>query len=235
MFVVIDKMFAGGCTTVAKAMAIGAAVYALAGPAGVAFAQPSTTAPEAEPNAAAAEPAVEPPAIDAASATTSTAVDPPVVEASAATTSAPTATASSEESPRSWFARPPLTATWGEGSDRWALTLYGFVEADYIVDSTRSYDDAIGSALVARSDTYAGTVGRTQFSVRNSRLGLLFAAPSLAGIDASALLEADFFGDQPRHPASAGTSERSFFDSPALRLRHAYLQLKNDYVDVLAG
>jgi hypothetical protein len=236
MFVVIDKVFADGC----KAMAIGAAVYALAGHAGLVFAQESTAdaaveQPAVEQHAAEAgktttEPATEPPSVQAAATAADTAGEPPVVEASAPTTSA-----DGEEPPRSWFTRPPLTATWGVATERWSLTLYGFVEADFIVDTTRSYDDAIGSTLVARSDTYAGTVGRTQFSVRNSRLGLLFAAPRLAGIEASALLEADFFGDQPRHPASEPTSERTFFDSPALRLRHAYLQLQNDYVDVLAG
>jgi hypothetical protein len=131
---------------------------------------------------------------------------------------------------RSWFARAPLTLNVGEGSERWSVTLYGFIEADYIFDTTRSYDDAIGPTLVARSDTYAGTVGRSQFSVRNSRLGLLLNSPSVAGMKGSAVLEADFFGNQPR-----GTSERLFFDSPAFRLRQAYVQLLSDYVDVVAG
>jgi hypothetical protein len=65
-------------------------------------------------------------------------------------------------------------------------------------------------------------------------LGLLFAAPTVAGVAPSAVLEADFFGGQPQDAPSA-TSAKAFFDSPALRLRHAYLQLENDYVDVLAG
>lgn len=131
---------------------------------------------------------------------------------------------------RSWFARPTLTLSVGDDSERWSATLYGFVEADYIFDTTRSYDDAIGPTLVARSDTYAGTVGRSQFSVRNSRLGLLFTAPVVGGIKGSAVLEADFFGNQ-----SHVTSEHLFFDSPAFRLRHAYLQLLSAYLDVVAG
>ena len=131
--------------------------------------------------------------------------------------------------PSSWFARKPLRLEGGEGSDHWSVTLFGFIEADYIFDSTRSYEDAIGPSLVARTDTYAGRAGRTQFSVRNTRLGLAFAAPNLAGVRASALLEADFFGNQ------AATTEKAFFDSPALRLRHAYLQLQSRYLDVLAG
>lgn len=115
------------------------------------------------------------------------------------------------------------------------MTFYGFIEADYIFDSTRSYDDAIGASLVARSDTYEGTVGRSQFSVRNTRLGLALATPAFAGMRASALVEADFFGAPVHPPDSGGTAEKTFFDSPVLRLRQAYLQLLNDYVDVLAG
>jgi hypothetical protein len=139
------------------------------------------------------------------------------------------------EEPRSWFWRPRLRAAFGDEPDQWSVTLYGFVEADFIFDSTRSYDDAIGATLVARSDTYEGQVGRAQFSVRNSRLGLLFASPTIAGMKASAVLEVDFFGDPAQEPDSGGSSEEAFFDSPVLRLRQAYLQLQNDYVDVLAG
>jgi hypothetical protein len=55
----------------------------------------------------------------------------------------------------------------------------------------------------------------------------------------------DFFGNQqgyPKPPATYSTaaskdsvSENSFFNSPAFRLRHAYLKLEDPYVDVLAG
>jgi hypothetical protein len=133
----------------------------------------------------------------------------------------------------SWFARAPLTLAIGQGSGRWAVTFYGFIEADYITDSTRSYNDAIGANLVARDDTYEGRVGRTQFSMRNTRLGLLFESPALGGIHPSALLEADFFGNQPGSPPDV--SEASYFGNPALRIRHAYLKLQGGLVDVLAG
>jgi hypothetical protein len=131
----------------------------------------------------------------------------------------------------SWFDRAPLALSAGEGSERWSLTVYGFVEADYIVDSTRSYGDAIGSSLVARSDTYEGKVGRSQFSVRNTRLGLRFESPSLAAVRPAAVLEGDFFGAS----SLSETSENDVFTSPTLRVRHAYLALANDYVNVLAG
>jgi hypothetical protein len=82
----------------------------------------------------------------------------------------------------SWFARPPLSATVGAGDRQLRLTFYGFIQADFIHDTTRSYDDAIGSTLVARTDTFENTTGRTQFSTRNTRLGLLFESPMVAGV-----------------------------------------------------
>jgi hypothetical protein len=132
---------------------------------------------------------------------------------------------------QSWFARAPLAVTVGSGDQRWGVTFYGFVEADYLQDTTRSYDDAMGSSLVARRDTYAGRVGRSQFSMRNTRLGMKFESPTLGGVKPTAVLEADFFGQAH----SADTTEKAFYDSPTFRLRHAYFKLQNDYVDVLAG
>jgi hypothetical protein len=137
-----------------------------------------------------------------------------------------------EEEEASWFARAPLAFSVGRGAQKWTLTAYGFVEVDYIFDSTRSYDDSIGGALVARSDTYAGRVGRSQFSIRNSRLGFILESPVIAGVKPSALIEADFFGNATSPPS---TSESTFFDSPGFRLRQAYLKLQNDYIDVVAG
>lgn len=132
-----------------------------------------------------------------------------------------------------WFARPPLTVTAGEGERQWSMTFFGFVEADYIFDSTRSYDDAIGRSLVARTDTYDGRASRTQFSMRNTRLGLMFESPPFGGVRPSAVVEGDFFGNQPSDPPSI--SENAFYGSPSFRVRHAYLRLHSDYADVVAG
>jgi hypothetical protein len=132
----------------------------------------------------------------------------------------------------SWFDRPPLTLGVGPEGNRWSITFYGFVEADYITDTTRSYNDAIGNDLVARSDTYDGTVGRTQFSMRNTRLGFSLQAPAYGRLHPSALIEGDFFGHQTAPPTG---SENSYFDSPLFRIRHAYLKLEGGFVDLLAG
>jgi hypothetical protein len=134
--------------------------------------------------------------------------------------------------PKSWFERAPLTATVGQGPGRWSATLYGFIEADFMFDTTRSYGDAMGRSLVARDDTYDGRTGRTQFSMRNTRLGLGFEAPAWGAIKPSAVLEVDFFGHQGEPPEA---SEQNYFVNPTLRLRHAYVKLANPYVDVLVG
>ena len=144
----------------------------------------------------------------------------------------PAAKSPPESLPTSWFARPPLTLVVGEGARQFKLTFYGFVEADFIYDTTRSYDDAIGSSLVARKETYNGNHSRSQFSMRNSRLGFAFESPILGTLKPTAVLEADFFGHQ-EDPATS--SENTFFDSPTFRVRHAYVKLANPYVDVLLG
>ena len=135
--------------------------------------------------------------------------------------------------PASWFSRPPLAVTVGQGAAQWRATIYGFVEADVINDSTRSYGDAIGGSLVARNEVYAGQVGRTQFSIRNTRFGFTLESPKVGGIKPSAVLEGDFFGNQPGTPPSV--SEAEYFNSPTFRIRHAYLKLEDDIVDVWAG
>lgn len=140
------------------------------------------------------------------------------------------APAEPEQPAPSWFWRPPLRVKFGYGPEKWQATIYGFVEADGINDSTRSYADYIGNALVARDDTYAGKVGRTQASIRNSRLGFELRSPSIGGVRPSAILESDFFGNQP-----ATVSDAAYFNSPTFRIRHAYLKLESDVVDVWAG
>ena len=180
-------------------------------------AQPAPASPEAAPAPA------TPPSVPAAPPADLSKGEPAPAALAATTGSAPT----------SWYTRAPLTVGVGEGAQRWTVTFFGFVEADYISDTTRSYNDAIGSALVARNDTYQGTVGRTQFSMRNTRLGLAFSAPAMGGIRSSAVLEGDFFGNQPASPPNI--SESSYYDSPTFRIRHAYLKLQSDIVDVVAG
>ncbi len=123
---------------------------------------------------------------------------------------------------------------------KWSAQLYGFLEGDFIGDSTQSFNDSAGNALVARPigspqpkggdvSQYGGSNPRMQFSVRNSRFGVRLRAPQIARVRASGVLEMDFLGfDQP-------STEAAFFDNPTLRIRHAYLKIETPIVDVLAG
>lgn len=210
-----------------QALFVSAAFVSLLG-----FALPAHA--QSEPAAVAAEPPgevipAEPPADVQPSPASAPAAPAPALPEVPSPSAPPEPKATATE-PASWFDRTPLTATLGAGERQLSLTLYGFLQADYIYDTTRSYDDAIGTRLVQRTDTYAGTVGRTQFSTRNTRLGLLFVSPALSGLRPRAVFEGDFFGNQPEH-----ASESELYDSPAFRLRHAYVHLENDYVDVLLG
>jgi len=141
------------------------------------------------------------------------------------------------------FARTPLKVTIGQGSKAFSFTLFGIVQADYIADTTRSYDEPIGPVLVARSDTYEGSVGRTMFSMRNSRLGFVLDSPTIGGVTPSAVLQGDWAGNQPGnpYPYSNGTmtgpalAESPFHNSPTFRIRYAYMTLRNPVLDVVAG
>ena len=119
---------------------------------------------------------------------------------------------------------------------RFATTMYGFAQADFIHDSTQSFLDLPGMGAIARPGTPAGELGRTMFSVRNSRIGFRIAAPEMNGIRSSGLLEMDFYGNQPSSPPkSAGYAESSFFTSPAFRVRHMLLKADTDIVNVWVG
>jgi hypothetical protein len=113
---------------------------------------------------------------------------------------------------------------------RWSTTLYGFVEADHIFDTTESFNDAAGNAQVARTDSYGGRHDRFMFGVRNSRIGFRLRAPEYHRIRASAMLEMDFLGNQP-----PGATEAALFTNPGFRIRHVNLKVETPIVDVLIG
>jgi hypothetical protein len=138
---------------------------------------------------------------------------------------------------------PPSTS-------RWQMSFYGFVEFDGMWDSTQSFSDSPGNTPILRSDgsrpaylpvgtdelkgvMYGATHGRMQATARNTRFGFKLTPPEIAGIKTTGVLEVDLFGNQPSAPPS--TTEGSFFTSPTLRLRHAYVKLESDVVDVLFG
>lgn len=121
--------------------------------------------------------------------------------------------------------------------DGWNLIVSGFIEFDMISDSTRSLGEMVGNSPVDPSTTAAGANGRTQFSVRNTRLAFLAQAPQWKSWKTQGYLETDFLGFDPSPPGATGISntEAGLFNSPTLRIRHAYLQADADGFQLLAG
>jgi len=128
-----------------------------------------------------------------------------------------------KETPR--IDAPPVTS-------KWTASMYGFIEADFIYDSTQSFNDAAGNTIV-QANGYAAKNHRLQFSIRNTRLGFRFGAPEWGSVRSTAVLEMDFYGNQPANPPTL--AEGSFFNSPGFRIRHAYLKLETPIVDLLFG
>jgi hypothetical protein len=144
----------------------------------------------------------------------------------------PTRSAASANPVNPWFIRPDFDVTAGKSDALWKLTIYGFAEFDAMTDSTRSFGDSINSNVLVHSGTQAGSDGRTQVTIRNTRFGVKGIAPEIDGIKTSGVFEGDFFGYDPNPPA---TSEAGFFNNPTFRVRHAYLKLESDVVDLVAG
>ena len=125
---------------------------------------------------------------------------------------------------------------------KWATTLYGFVEADTIWDSTDSLNDLAGNAGIIPhggqvGGDYRGDNSRVTFGTRNSRIGFRLKAPEIAGgIRTTGQLEMDFLGAQlPVSEAAPVVSEGSYFASPVLRTRHMNLKIETPVVDILMG
>ena len=120
---------------------------------------------------------------------------------------------------------------------KFALTLYGFIQANAIYDTTESFTEQIGNGIVARPGSYAGAHDRFQLSARHSRFGFRLKAPEFHGVRATAQLEMDFLGTQL--PVGAGQpyfgTEANFVANPSLRARHLFLKVETPIVDFVAG
>jgi hypothetical protein len=180
--------------------------------------QPPADAPP--PPAAAPPPAQAPPQ---SPAERSAELTPPV--------SLPTRSEAPANPVNPWFIRPSFDVTAGKDA-QWKLTIYGFAEFDAMTDSTRSFGDSINSNVLAHSGTQAASDGRTQVTIRNTRFGVKGTVPEIDGVKTSGVFEGDFFGYDPNPPT---TSEAGFFNNPTFRIRHAYLKLESDVVDLLGG
>ena len=121
---------------------------------------------------------------------------------------------------------------------KFATTIYGFVEADAIHDSTEGLNDLQGNSLIARNETFAGQHGQLIGTIRNSRWGIRIKAPEFHGIRVSGMIEMDFLGNvgSVGYPPGAGQiSENSFFSSAGIRERHINVKVETPVVDFLVG
>ena len=123
--------------------------------------------------------------------------------------------------------------------DDWKVNFSGFVEFDAFSDSVRSFTEVVGSNPVDRPDTANGMSGRTQFSMRNSRLAFGVLPPKMGNWKTRAYLEMDFLGYDPSINADATkgatNSEGSYYTNPTLRMRHGYFAGENGPWQILVG
>ena len=119
----------------------------------------------------------------------------------------------------------------------WKAKLYGFAELDTMLDSTQSFAEVQGNGIIVKPGASYDS-GRFQETIRNTRLGFALESPEVFGVKGSALIEGDFFGfdPNPAYPSSATQpSESGFYTSPTFRIRHAWVKIESQYVDVLGG
>ena len=123
---------------------------------------------------------------------------------------------------------------------KWKTKIYGFIESDNMYDSTQSFNEIQGGSIIAPVAAVGGVNSRLVFSARNSRLGFSLESPDYDGIKATSLIEFDLFGFDPAPFPSAAVpnatnSEASFFSSPTVRIRHAWLKIATPFLDITAG
>ncbi|MBI3554923.1 MAG: hypothetical protein HY074_01510 [Deltaproteobacteria bacterium] len=116
--------------------------------------------------------------------------------------------------------------------DEWKISMGGFVELDSIVDSTRSFTEVEGNSAVSR-DSVAGQTGRTQFSIRNTRLAFSVEPPEFESWKTKGYFEFDLLGFDPA-PGTTNT-EAAFFNNPSFRVRHTYLSAEREGWQILGG
>jgi len=121
------------------------------------------------------------------------------------------------------------------------MTFYGFVEVDAMHDSTQSFQDGVNLNKIARSSSFAGQRGRTQFNLKNTRIGFNLSAPEWNGIKATGQIETDFNGNEggvaypPQGLTQYSNTEQNWYGSTVLRVRMAWVKVATDIVDISAG
>ena len=116
--------------------------------------------------------------------------------------------------------------------DGWRFYSSGFIETDVINDSVRSFREVVGNTPIDQGNASNGNGanGRTQLSIRNSRLAFGAEAPVVNDWKSKGYFEFDLLGYDPS-PATSSTatsaSEGGFYTNPTTRIRHVYLQAES--------
>lgn len=122
-----------------------------------------------------------------------------------------------------------------------SVEVHGFAQADYISDSTMSFNETVGDGKViipgvtspATVASRTGDNGFTQFSLRNSRISLA-AKESASDWNFKGYIETDFLGIN--NGAAVGDNAYKFWSQPTLRMRHAYVEAdQTDGWMIMAG
>ena len=160
---------------------------------------------------------------------------PALAQAQSTTQPAPSAPA-----PGSMSEPPPDVKTPAQPTfvvAKWKAKLYGFAELDTMIDNTQSFAEIQGNGIISKPGTLTGDNGRTQATIRNTRIGFSLESPDFDGVKGYATIEGDFFGFDPApfNANSAGNSEAGFYTSPTFRIRHAFVKIETPYLDILGG
>ena len=152
----------------------------------------------------------------------------------------PTSSSNPNPAPATMSAAPADVKTTPEPTfviAKWKAKLYGFAELDTMSDSTQSFAEIQGNGVIAKPGTLGYDNGRTQATIRNSRLGFSLESPDFGGVKGYATIEGDFFGFDPApfSATSAGNSEAGFYTNPTFRIRHSFVKIETPVIDILGG
>ncbi len=113
----------------------------------------------------------------------------------------------------------------------WKIDWNGYTELDSFYDSTRTFTEQSNNAPITPPGTAGGggDSGRTQMSVRQSRLIMRLGMPDAEGWKMRGYFEGDFLGFDPT-PGNATVvqSEQNFYMAPTFRLRQFYAEVSNN-------
>lgn len=108
----------------------------------------------------------------------------------------------------------------GQSATAAVPTFYGYIKLDASLDSAKT--DAGDYAYIVLPYAEGDEDSEFNMTAKQTRLGMKFAAPEGEDVDASGCIEFDFYG---------GGAE----NKPNPMLRHAYLMMKFDAFEILAG